>query len=122
MAYSLQKTAERGVAREIGPEHERVDEQSDQTLHLSLCAVGYRRSYTNVLLARVSGEENFECREQKHEHRDSLSPAEGLQRRCHPPRDDDGIGCTDVRVDGGAWPVSWHFNELGTISRSDSFT
>ena len=43
-AHPLQQLAEGGIAREVEPHHQRVDEEADQPFELGAVAVGDRRA------------------------------------------------------------------------------
>ena len=64
-------------------QHQRVDEEPDQPLHLGAAAPGDRRADRDVRLAAVAGQQHLEGRQQRHEQRGAFAPAQRLERRGH---------------------------------------
>ena len=56
-----------GIARQIRPQHQSVDEKADQAFDFRPVAVGDGRAHQNVALARVPGQQCVEGRQQSHE-------------------------------------------------------
>ncbi|GAA2158903.1 hypothetical protein GCM10009727_70160 [Actinomadura napierensis] len=68
-AHPVQQFTERGVARQVGPHHQRVDEEPDQALGLGPVAARDRRTDHDVVLIGVPAEKHRERGQQRHEHR-----------------------------------------------------
>ncbi len=76
-----EQLAERRIAGEVGAQHQGVEKDADQVLHLAALAPGDGRPDDHVRAAGVAPEEHREGGEQGHEGRRALRPAEGAQRR-----------------------------------------
>ena len=77
------KLREGGVAGEVGPQGQRVDEQADQPLRLPPRAPGDGGAHHHVVRPRVAGEQQLEAGQQRHEERRLLRPRQPVQRlRC----------------------------------------
>ncbi len=76
--------------REIEPQHESVDEETDQPLHLGTAAAGDRRSHRQVLLAAQPCEQGLEGGEQGHKKSCPGLPGEALDRRREAGGEDEG--------------------------------
>ncbi|GAA3475283.1 hypothetical protein GCM10018965_098360 [Nonomuraea roseola] len=77
--HPLEQLAEGGVAAEIGPQHQRVDEHADQRLDLGKVPAHHRRAHRDVVLVGVTGQQRLEPREQHHEQRRAAPPGQRLQ-------------------------------------------
>jgi hypothetical protein len=84
LAHPSQQLGEAGVARQIGSQHERVDEEADQVFELRVRAAPDRGPHRDVVLARVAGEQQLEGGQKRHEHRRVVGPGQLVQRlyRC----------------------------------------
>ena len=82
-----QDLAERRVARQIGPQDDRICEHPHEALELDLVAVGDQRSDRNVVVVRVPIQKALKCREQRHEHRGAMSSAQGPDGAGQGPRE-----------------------------------
>src|SRR6202045_1169247 len=78
-----QHTAEGGIAREIRPHHQRVDEKSDQRFQRSLRPPRDRRSHHNVSLPAPSRQQHLKPRQQHHVQRHPLLPRQPFQSLPH---------------------------------------
>ncbi len=88
LAHASEERVEREIARDLGAEHQGVDEEADEPLGLGVGAPCDRRADDDVDLARGAREEDVEGREQEHEQRHALAAGElaegarrGLERR-----------------------------------------
>src|SRR6266498_3441407 len=72
----LDQLSETRIPSEVGPHHQRVDEEADQPLNLSPRPVRDRRPDADVLLPAVPHQERLEGRHQRHEHRRPFPPTE----------------------------------------------
>ncbi len=105
-----------GIPREVRAEREHVDEVPDQRLGFRSSPVGDRRPDGEVVLSAPSAQEDLEGRQQRHEQRDALAPAEGADRlgefRIDDHRDHGPARAPDRRP----WPIrgqlqGWHARE-----------
>ena len=78
--HPRQKLASRGIARQVGAQHQRVDEEADQPLQLAAGTVGDGRAEDDVVLAGVAVHEGLKGGEQGHEERDAVLPREARGR------------------------------------------
>ena len=74
--YPADHFAERRIAAQIGPQCQRVDEESDHLFQLFVGPVGRDRAYGNVLLPAVAAQQHLEARHQDHEERGPILPGE----------------------------------------------
>ena len=81
-----QQLPERGLARQVGTEHEGVDEEPDQPLDLQVVAAGDRRAHRQVLLAADPSHQGLEAGQEHHEERRPLLPGERAEPVGHHPR------------------------------------
>ncbi len=88
-AHLLQQVAERGVAVNLGAQHQRVDEEADQRLQFGPLAIGDRRADADVALPGMTGQQHIEGRRQGHEQRRPRLPAERVQARRGRLRNDE---------------------------------
>ncbi|GAA0270309.1 hypothetical protein GCM10009527_078260 [Actinomadura nitritigenes] len=109
LAHPVQQFTEGGVARQVGPQHQRVDEEPDQALGLGPVAARDRRPDHHVVLVGVPAEKHRERGQQRHEHRRAAVASE-LQQALG-----DLGGQVEVdhrapgRPDGRAGPVGGQF-------------
>ena len=75
----------RRIPAHIRPQHQRVDEESDQPFRLCPGPPGRQRPHRDVLLPAVAGEQHLKSRQQRHEQRRVLVLAQLLQRRRRRP-------------------------------------
>jgi len=68
-----EQLAEGGIARQVGPQHEGVEEQADEPFDLHPAAAGAGRADDHVLLAGEAGEQELEAGEAGHEQRRPLA-------------------------------------------------
>src|SRR5215208_2436834 len=80
---SLQQLNEARSTRELGPQNDGVDEETNQLLGFPAIATGDQRADGNIFLAGVPAEQNFECSQQRHEERRSNLSAHALQSGSH---------------------------------------
>src|SRR5258706_4373297 len=66
LAHAPEHVAERGIAREVSAEDERVDEEADQALGLGPVAPRDGSAHADVVLAAVAGEHRLERGEEYH--------------------------------------------------------
>ena len=77
--HPREQPGEGGVARQVGPHGQRVDEQADQPLRLPPRAPGDGGAHHHVLRPRVAGEQQLEGGQQQREERGSLAPRQPVQ-------------------------------------------
>ena len=70
---------ESGVARRPRAQHQRVDEETDESRDLLVRAPGDGRAHHYLRLTRVEVEQRFEGGQQQHEERDPFLPTERLK-------------------------------------------
>ena len=80
LAHPGQQLTEAGVARDIGAQHERIEEQPDQGLGFGELAVGAGRADHDVVLTGVAGQQHREHGLHDHEQRGVLGPPQVLER------------------------------------------
>ena len=80
LAHLREQLAEGRIAREVGAQHQRVDEEADQPLELGAPAAGDRRADHDVLLPAVALQQHLEGGQQRHEQRRPFAPAQLLKR------------------------------------------
>ena len=78
-AHPRQVLLEAGRAREVRAQHQRVDEEPDQPLELGAAAPRDGHPHGQVLLAAVAIQQHLEGRQQRHEQRRALAPAQLLE-------------------------------------------
>ena len=78
-AHPRQVLLEAGRAREVRAQHQRVDEEPDQALELRTAAPRDGHPHGQVLLAAVAIQQHLEGRQQRHEQRRALAPAQRLE-------------------------------------------
>src|SRR5436309_14593995 len=66
LPHLTQQLPKRWIARKIRPQHQGVDEKTDQRLELDPRAASDRRADADVLLSRVARQQPLEGREQNH--------------------------------------------------------
>ena len=74
--HAGQQVAERGVPREIGPQDQAVDEESDQRLELHPRPVGDGRAHRHVVHSGIAVKQRLEGGQESHEEGGALLPAE----------------------------------------------
>ena len=79
-AQAGEKPACRGIARQIGAQHQRIDETADYVLDLGAAAVGDRRTHQDILLAAVTRKQQREAGEERHEESRSFASRKPTQR------------------------------------------
>ncbi len=79
---AAQELAEAGGSRQVGPEHDRVDERPDDARKLRLAARVDRRADDEFLLAAVAREQHGVCGQRRREERGTLGAREILERRA----------------------------------------
>ena len=87
LAHPRQQLAERRIAREIRPQHQRIDEDAEQLVGPRLVAAGDRRSHDQVLLPGVPEQQALERGQGGHEHRDALALAQPPEGAGHVGRE-----------------------------------
>ncbi len=65
LADAAEQRAEAGVARQVGPQRQHVDEEADQPFGLGAAPVGDRRADDDVVLAAVAVEQGLEGGQQR---------------------------------------------------------
>ena len=96
---------ERGAARQVAAQHERVHEKPDQPLQLRAGATGRRHADRDVLLPAVAIEQDLEGGEQGHEQRRPFAPTERLQRSGQRFRRFEIDGAAAIARLWGAWSI-----------------
>ncbi len=86
LAHLCQQLAEGGIAPQLRPQHQRVDEEADEALRLRSRAVGDGRAHAHVVLPRVAGQHRLERRQQHHEGRRALAMCQHRHRIPQHPR------------------------------------
>src|SRR6266540_2950900 len=77
---AAEQFAECRVARQVAPEHQRVDEKPDQFFEVQMVSSGDDRADRYVPLAGVTVQQGLERRQQRHEQGGALLPAQLLER------------------------------------------
>src|SRR6185369_17053007 len=72
-SYLRQQLFEGRIAGNICPQHERVQEKTDQAFQLRPVTISYRRPHQNVILPAVAMQQYFECGEQHHKQRGAFT-------------------------------------------------
>ena len=67
LPHAPQELPKTGIAGNVRPQDQCVDEESDQPFGLQPVAVGDRRAHDQVVLTRVAIQQNLERRQQRHE-------------------------------------------------------
>ncbi len=80
LAHPRQQAAKRGIAAEVEPQRQGVDEEADQPLRLAAGAVGDRRAQHHVVLPGVTAEQGGEGADEDHEEGGPLALGEGAER------------------------------------------
>ena len=80
LAHPREQLPEGRVARELGAQHQRVDEEADQPLGLGAACGPRWGCPPHVLLPGDGGEQRVERREERHEGRHALAAGEILER------------------------------------------
>ena len=75
----MHKFSEGRLASHCGAQHQRVHKEPDERLEFLPAASGNRRSYREVCLVCVPEHQDFEDRQQQHEHRGVLF----MSQLCH---------------------------------------
>ena len=78
LAHPPEQCAESRIARQIRPQHQRVDEQADGAAGVAV-PVGRGKANGNIFLPRIAPQERVESRHENHERRGALSPSERLK-------------------------------------------
>src|SRR5262249_49303730 len=81
-SHSPQQLFDRRVAAQIDAHHQGVDEEADQPFDLSSISPRDRRSYYDVLLPAVSGQQDLEACQQTHKQGHAFSLAQLLESGC----------------------------------------
>src|SRR6185312_10983033 len=76
-----EQLAKAWIARQVGPQRQRVREEADQRLELDARAVGRRRTDADVALIGVSREQDLKRRQQRHIERGAFFTRQPLQAR-----------------------------------------
>ncbi len=105
VADALQQLAEGGVPREVGAQHQGVEEEPDQPLGLHHAAAGDRRADQDVVGAAPAVEQDLGGGEEDHEQRGALAAGEGGEALPEGRRQVDRQAPAAVGLDGGARPV-----------------
>ncbi len=105
LAHPLQQLPKGGAAGQVGAQHQRIDKETDQRLHLDRAAVGHRRADPDIRLAGIAIEQDVENRQQAHEQGRPGLARQGLQRLHGGGRDVKAVHISPVGLDGGARPV-----------------
>ncbi len=113
LAHAPEQRAEGGVAREVGAEHQRVDEEADQLLQLRAGAPRDRGPHGDVLLARPARQQRLEPRQHRHEERGALPARQRPQRPRGPGRQLEGAALRVRRGRRGAGPVGGQLQRRG---------
>src|SRR5215204_6087500 len=67
LADATEQLTERRITREIGAQHELIDKEPEEWFRFAAIAVGDVGADQNVLLIRVTGKQDIEGREERHE-------------------------------------------------------
>lgn len=108
-----QQRAKRHPERDLGPQHQRVHEATDDALELGPGAVGDRRADDDVGLAGIALDQHVERREQQHERRDALGGRERLKRRGQPLGQREELRRPDERLGVATRPVGRELERRG---------
>ncbi len=76
---AAEEFVEGGVAGEVRPHHQGVDEEPDQLLRLGAVPVRHRRAHDHVVRPRVPAEQDVERGQQGHEHGCATAAGQGAQ-------------------------------------------
>lgn len=102
---AVEQLGERRVAREVGPQHHGVDEQSDHVVERGVIAAGHRRADHDVVTRTEPMDQHRDSRVQHHEHADLLVGGQSSQRGGGFGRDLDVEGATRTGGPRGPRPV-----------------
>ncbi len=91
LPHPAHQIAEARVPREVGAQHQRVDEEADQLLHLAPPAPGDRAADDHVLARAVPGEQRLEGAQHHHVQRRALLPPQRAQLLQHLRRELDAL-------------------------------
>ncbi len=80
---AAQQLAHGGVAGQAGAQHQGVEEEADQALHLRVVAAGDGRAHHDVVLPGVAAQHELERRQHRHERGDALALAQLRERGGH---------------------------------------
>ena len=80
LAHPCKQVGERGIARKVRAQHQRVDEETDQPLEFGAPAPGNGRAHRDVILPAVAMQQYLEGGQQRHEQRRPFAPAKLLER------------------------------------------
>src|SRR5207247_2350256 len=80
-----QELEEAALLREPRPEHQRVEEETQQALELGPTTARSHRPDENVLLARVAVEQDVERGQESHEERRPVAPGKRLEVLAQAP-------------------------------------
>src|SRR5215216_5998671 len=111
LAQLAQQLPKRHLLREARAQDQRVDKETDQTFRLGMVAIGYRRTDEDVALSRVAVEQSGEGREESHEQRRTLTPAQLRDLFAQ------GFGKSQTyvravkRFKRGPWPIGRQFEQ-----------
>ncbi len=72
LAHPPEQLPEGRITRQIRAQDERVDEKADQPFDLAAMTPGHGRTHHDVLLSRVTQQQNLKGGKQRHEERRSL--------------------------------------------------
>src|SRR5215207_8717312 len=90
LTYLPEQFAEREAIGEFGPQHQRIDEEADQSLQLFLAAIRDRRSHHDAVLFGIEIKERLQAGQQRHKQRAAFAPAqliESVAQTFGPPED-----------------------------------
>ncbi|SAL07965.1 hypothetical protein AWB81_08459 [Caballeronia arationis] len=73
-----EQLAQGGCAREIGTQHQRIDEQADERLDLRVSAIGDGRAHSHLRLSGQAREQGLEHGEHQHEGRHAFALSERI--------------------------------------------
>ena len=100
VAHSRDELAESRCAARIDAQHERIDEESDQSFRLHPRTAGDGRPDDEIVRAGVAAEEKLEHREQHDEGRDPRLAREGRHRVARGGPQANGRACRRARPIG----------------------
>ncbi len=113
LPHPLQQPGPGGVARQVDPQRQQVDEEADQPFRLAPGPPRDRGADDHVLLPRVAGQQRLPAGQQRHEQRRPLPPRERPQPPRHSGREGQGVSRRARALPGGARAVGGDLQQRG---------
>ena len=115
LPHAIEQFSERGIFGQVSTQHQRVDEEPDQTFHVRVTAAGRRRSHGDVVLTAVTCQQYLEGGQQRHVQRNAFPPAERRQL-CDQRISQRKVLCrTAIGRQGRTWAIIWQFQRTEAI-------